>query len=113
MSAAQPRISSIENRMKALFDARRLPYKQQFVIDYYIVDFAFPDAKLAVECDGSYWHGNDRQRAKDRQKDGYLKLKGWTVIRLDEADIKAHPTRCLFRVIAALRSRSARIPLSV
>jgi very-short-patch-repair endonuclease len=89
-----PRTSSIERKMAEAFKAIGLSPVPQFTIDWYIVDFAFPDEKLVVECDGVYWHGRPSQQIKDRRKDKYLKSKGWKMIRLGEIEINASPETC-------------------
>ena len=78
--------------MADLFVKAGLVFTPQRVIGPYIVDFAFPDVRLVVECDGSYWHSLPGKPAKDRQKDGYLRRHGWRVIRLLETDIRADIT---------------------
>lgn len=79
-------------------------YTPQRIIGPYVVDFAFPHARLAVECDGSYWHSLPGKPAKDRKKDGYLRKEGWTVLRLTEDDIHASPEACRDKVLHALTS---------
>lgn len=106
-SKSQPKISSIEMLMKSQFDLEKLKYEQQFIIGCYITDFAFPENKLVVECDGIYWHGSEKQKSKDRQKDGFLKHHGWEVLRLDEIQIKGSPKECLDLVLAKIQSRQA------
>ncbi len=66
------------------------------------MDFAFPVAKVAIECDGDYWHANPRfytegpehqlQRQnvfRDKRKDEYAMKSGWTLLRYWECDINA------------------------
>lgn len=101
------RVSSLERTMGNLFRAAGLAYSPQHYIGPYIVDFAFRDARVAVECDGSYWHALPGKAAKDRQKDGYLRKHRWTVVRLPEDDIRTDPERCLERVRAAISDRQA------
>lgn len=72
-------------------------------------DFAFWSARIAVFCDGDFWHGKDwderqrklrggsnaeywiakiaRNRARDREVDAALRSLGWQVIRVWESDI--------------------------
>jgi very-short-patch-repair endonuclease len=100
---AFPRVSSIERAMAEAFARADLPAIGQHPIDMYVADFAFPEARLVVECDGTYWHGRDRQQARDRQKDGYLHSRGWRVLRLPEVDIRTDPSACVERVISLLR----------
>lgn len=99
---SRPRISSLERRMMAAFQDAGLSPVQQFALGYYAVDFAFPDARLVVECDGTYWHSLPKQQRLDRAKDGYCRSHGWRIIRLPEAAIKADIAGCVQLVTAAL-----------
>lgn len=97
-----PRVSSIERAMAVAFSAIGLRPVPQRAIGPYVVDFAFPDAMIVVETDGTYWHGRESQQTKDRQKDGYLRSQGWEVIRLTEERIKADAVQCAREVAAML-----------
>lgn len=97
-----PRISSLERIMSEAFTNAQLTPTAQHWVGPYVVDFAFIDEKLAVACDGSYWHSLPGQPAKDRKKDGYLKKSGWQIVRLAEDAIKASPNDCLNQVMATL-----------
>lgn len=99
-----PRVSSIERKMQTLFQESNLNFQPQFTIGQYIVDFAFKNQKLVVECDGDYWHGSDQQKAKDRRKDGFLKKNGWQILRLTETEIKENPENCLSKVLSKLQN---------
>lgn len=48
---------------------------------HYWLDFAFPQLKLDIECDGSYWH---KDTEKDKIRDIALSEMGWTVTRMSE-----------------------------
>lgn len=86
-------------------------------------DFVFPVAKVAVFCDGDFWHGNNwRIRGldsleeelsgysdfwvnkiktnitRDRKVNRKLRSDGWKVIRIWESDIKKSPERSAKRV---------------
>lgn len=76
-------------------------------------DFVFTRAKLAVFCDGDFWHGRDWRSLKkklnegtnaeywvakiaanikrDKRNTALLKKAGWSVIRVWETDIKENP----------------------
>ena len=45
------------------------------------VDFAYPDAKLAIEVDGFKYHSDHGAFDNDRLRDARLKAVGWTAIR--------------------------------
>jgi len=84
------KLTSLEQKMyKSLLDMR-LPFGAyvQFPLGPYRSDFAIPDLKLAVECDGEYWHKQPEAVAKDRKRDSELARYGWTVVRFSEKEIK-------------------------
>jgi DNA mismatch endonuclease (patch repair protein) len=78
-------------------------------------DIVFPAARVAVFCDGDFWHGRNWQqlvrklrtctnasywvpkinanRYRDRRNNRLLEQQGWTVIRFWETDIHADPER--------------------
>ena len=69
------------------------------------VDFAWPDAKLALEYDG-LWHAESRQFARDRQRLNRLQAAGWRVMFVTAADLH-HPEDLLARIAVALSGPSA------
>lgn len=92
-------------------------------------DFCFKGRKVAVFCDGDFWHGRDWENARQRLKGNRefwiakiernqqrdkeiteaLERSGWTVVRFWEHDIRKHLTECVDRVEAALNG--ARVAL--
>lgn len=88
--------------MQIAFNTVGLNPVSQYTVGPFILDFAFPDNRLAVECDGVYWHNLPKQKIKDEQKDDYLSLQQWRIVRLSEAAIKASPGDCANIVIEAL-----------
>lgn len=88
-------------------------------------DVVFPKYRVAVFCDGDFWHGRDwsARRAKlargtnaeywiakieaNRQRDtrtnGRLREMGWTVLRFWETDILADPEVVALQVVDLLR----------
>ena len=64
----------------------------QYIIDYYdmpvtLPDFAFPDAKIAIYCDGYEHHSERDPFQKDRQQSRDLQLQGWCVLRFAGREI--------------------------
>lgn len=72
----------------------------QHLEKYYTLDFAFPDAKVGIECQGTFFHIDPRvypngpmcaiQRrniGRDKAKRKYLTDRGWTIIELWEIEI--------------------------
>ena len=66
----------------------------QHVVDYYddmpltIPDFAFPDMKIAIYCDGFKQHDGDKEAFKrDRRQSRELQLREWIVLRFAGREI--------------------------
>jgi hypothetical protein len=59
-----------------------LPFWPQFPVGKYIVDFADPVRRIALECDGAAFH----DAAKDRKRDDALEAMGWTTYRIPGRD---------------------------
>lgn len=67
-------------------------------------DFAWPTAKLAVECDGGQWkkHGGRHARDGDREKLNEAAGFGWRVLRFSGQMLKKDPVACIDTVRRAL-----------
>lgn len=68
----------IENRMSQLLDRLGIKYEYQYPILKYDVDFAIPALRIAIECDGEYWH---RDKKKDLKRQHRIEKEGWFVLR--------------------------------
>ncbi|HUF85714.1 MAG TPA: DUF559 domain-containing protein [Acidimicrobiia bacterium] len=68
----------------------------------YRIDFAWPDRKVALECDGYESHGGRVAFRRDRRKLAALGAAGWLVIPATWEDITRHPNDKLREVRAAL-----------
>lgn len=70
--------------------------RPQFQIGTKRVDFAFPIAKLVVECDGRQYHFTDGElMEKDQKRDQYLAKKGWVVKHFDGLAIRRNIRNCM------------------
>ncbi len=86
------------------------------------VDIVFTRWKVAVFCDGVWWHGHPdylphgrrgsywdakiaSNVARDRKVARQLRRTGWSVVRIWDIDVLSNPDRAARRVIAALRGR--------
>ncbi len=67
---------------------KKLPVKihRQKVIGKYIVDFYFATNRVVIEIYGSQ-HFEDEGIIKDKERDGFLKKLGYTVLRYTNADV--------------------------
>jgi very-short-patch-repair endonuclease len=71
-------------------------------------DFAFPDAKLAVEIDGGQWapHGGRHSRDSDREKLNAAAVLGWRVLRYSGTMLK-DPESVVAEIVVALEGKDA------
>lgn len=61
-------------------------FRRQHPIGAYIVDFAAPSIKLAIELDGMQ-HGFEKETLRDAQRSLVLEREGWTVIRFWNSEL--------------------------
>ena len=78
----------------------------QFRIEGYIVDFAFPDVRLAIEADGREYHSGNR-RDRDHKRDWILGRQGWTVKRFYGTTIHQRAGNCSFVIKREVEARRA------
>jgi DNA mismatch endonuclease (patch repair protein) len=93
-------------------------------------DIVFSSSRVAVFCDGDFWHGRDWRRLsrklhsgtnasywipkikanrnRDRRNDRLLKRQGWTVIRIWEKDIRDNPEQTAKAIEKLVVQRSRR-----
>lgn len=75
----------------------------------YILDVAFPKARLAVEIDGWQYHGKHLDDFKrDRERDRLLVLNGWFVLRFVAGEVRKDPEYCVAMVEQCIRSIESR-----
>lgn len=76
----------------------------QFEIGTKRVDFAFPLAHLAVECDGMEYHFLEQEQIeKDQKRDVYLAKKGWRVLHIEGLAIRRNIDLCIEKIKGELR----------
>jgi hypothetical protein len=71
------------------------------------VDFAWPDALLAVEYDGYDWHSGPDDFRRDRQKRAALQEIGWQVMSIVADDVRRDGWGTVARIATALTRRAA------
>lgn len=93
-------------------------------------DLVFSGARLAVFCDGDFWHGRELARRvlrlaaghnapywvtkirsnvdRDRQTNRLLRNSGWNVLRLWESEVVANPQRAVNAVLRAIQTPQRR-----
>jgi G:T-mismatch repair DNA endonuclease (very short patch repair protein) len=59
-----------------------------------VPDFAYPDARIAVFCDGFAFHGNQDTLELDARKRNWLQRNGWLVLTYWGRSIVREPIAC-------------------
>lgn len=75
----------------------------EYMVDFYHIDEADPDTRIALEVDGCYWHscpkcgfdGPEETLKYDRSKTSFLENRGWKVKRFWGHEIRNEPERCI------------------
>jgi hypothetical protein len=104
--------SELEHRLRELLDAAEMPVPvRQFPLPWRTietgrVDFAYPDHRLLIECDGRRWHTSVDAFQSDRRRDNLAQLAGWRVLRFTWDDVTGRPGDVLDTLTAALRTVS-------
>ncbi|QLJ53449.1 MAG: hypothetical protein Sv326_1274 [Candidatus Fermentimicrarchaeum limneticum] len=82
--------TSIERKVQNELSNREIGYYKHYPVIGQ-PDIAFPDRKIAVFCDGDYWHGKRRDvRERDTRINEKLRNEGWLVLRYWEHEINTN-----------------------
>ena len=82
-SKNEEKIISILNNLGYIHS---LDYFRQYPVEPFVLDFAFPKIRLCIEIDGTS-HNSKIQIKKDYDRDCYLRLNNWIVIRIKDKDM--------------------------
>lgn len=72
------------------------------------VDFAYPDARLAIEVDGYRWHSGRQRWQRDLARRNVLTTLGWRVIHMTSTDLDERSGEIVALVAGALRHKVVR-----
>lgn len=97
-------MSPIELKLYEAMRREGLSPTPQFCIEGYFVDFAFPEARVAVEADGAAYHQGER-RERDRKRDWVLRRLGWKVLRFYGTTIHERASNCAYVVKREMQAR--------
>ncbi|HSN87488.1 MAG TPA: DUF559 domain-containing protein [Thermoanaerobaculia bacterium] len=81
-----------------------LKFRRQFPIGRFITDFCCYSLRLIVELDGAV-HELPAQAAHDKNRDAYLRWRGYTVLRISNHRLVDDPEGVLEEIQAAARQR--------
>ncbi len=100
-----PPMTPIEDLLFKAMRKRDLAPVAQYGIGPYRADFAFPEVRLVVECDGRQWHDPGR----DAQRDAALRRLGWEPLHFTGSEINVNPAACASRVFRVVKDRRATV----
>lgn len=72
----------------------------------YVLDLAWPEQMVALECDGFRFHRTPAQLDWDDRRRTALALRGWLVLHATRTSLRTQPDRLVRDVTAALRRRA-------
>jgi very-short-patch-repair endonuclease/predicted transcriptional regulator of viral defense system len=97
MDASETPQSVLETRLMRLIKRARLPAPtcQHEVRErgrlLAVVDFAYPQCRVAIEADGYRWHSGRARWERDLARRNRLTSQGWRVIHVTPNDLEHHP----------------------
>ena len=100
--------NSIEKAMMEALDRANIKYEREFRVWKYCLDFALVSCKVAIECDGVYWHNLNPE--KDARRDAKLGGFGWITYRFTGDEIREDVDACVQKVVKDLASQGINIP---
>lgn len=89
LHAQQKNVTSIELKVKEQLEeiGIRFVHQKQVCGGKYILDFYIPSLKLAIECNGDYWHNLPDRKIRDEMLKEYVELSGRNIIFIWEHEI--------------------------
>jgi len=93
--------SRLETKVLRALRAAGLPKPAvQHRIGRYRVDFAYVDARVAIECDGYRYHSGRRAFDDDRARQNALTAMGWRVLRVTWPQLRDRPEEVIGAILA-------------
>lgn len=78
-------LTSLERAVESVLKELVADYEPQYSTRTgFVVDFAVPSKKIAIEVDGEKWHSSPEARKRDAFKDSQLRREGWKLLRIKE-----------------------------
>ena len=125
MKAVKSKDSRIELLMRKELWNKGYRYRKHYNKIIGRPDIVFPKYKIAIFCDGEFWHGHNWDKVKkkiktnrkfwcnkiegnikrDREVDGILNQEGWKVLRFWESDILNKLDYCLSIIEKTIQER--------
>ena len=121
MSRIRGTNTKIDLEMKEMLNIMRYKY-EMYPKMFGNPDFILPRKRIAIFCDGDFWHGYryrekkklgkkfwrdkiERNMRRDIRVSRKLRREGWSVLRFWEHDIEKDPEKCVRRIKSKYRLR--------
>lgn len=122
MSQIRSKNTSIDLKMKEILTSLNCNY-QMYPKIYGNPDFILNDQKIAIFCDGDFWHGYkyfekkkpakkywknkiETNMLRDKKISRKLRREGWSVLRFWEHDLKKRNDKCINKILSKMHERS-------
>lgn len=128
MSKVRSKRTGIENKLAFLLWHSGIHYRRNYKKLMGSPDIVLTKRKIAIFCDGDFWHGYnwnnykkthfyhhrkywihkiEHNMKRDKKDNIWLKKHGWTVLRFWGHTIKRHPDYCLEIIKYYIRSKKS------
>ena len=108
LSHQRPGERSLQYRLEVktarLLRGRDLPeFERQHAVGIYRIDFACPELRYGVECEGFEYHGTRLQWKRDKRRTAWLERQGWRLTFVTWDDVTLEPEQTLERIRLAVQ----------
>ena len=121
MSAIHSKDTKPELLLRKALWHRGIRYRKNYKVCGYQVDIAITKYKIAVFCDGTFWHGKDgdgsqvatntkfwqnkikRNKERDLEATILLRDNGWVVLRFWDDETKKDLGKCVNKVLESVK----------
>lgn len=67
------------------------------------IDITIPQQKIAIYCDGDYWHNLPNYKLRDKRINFGLQKAGWKVIRFWGSEINSNVDECVNKIMELIK----------
>ncbi|NLZ46963.1 MAG: DUF559 domain-containing protein [Clostridiales bacterium] len=101
INAQKASVSSIEAKIGQELDKLNIKYECQKPIcdGRFVLDFYIPKFKLAIECNGDYWHNLPDRIERDKNLKRYVERKGRDIVFIWEHEINEDSEKALSKAL--------------
>jgi len=121
MRAIKSKDTKIEVILRKALWHQGIRYRKNFKVCYCKPDIVLTKYKIAIFCDGDFWHGNDKYTVKNNAKFWNEKIKtnverdlrntielrdnNWIVLRFWGSEIKKDLDKCINEILTTIETQ--------